>query len=60
MSMTQTSDQLQQQIWATEQEILDVIHQVCTEHGLRYSLAYGTLLGAVRLSLIHISEPTRP
>lgn len=48
MSMTQTSDQLQQQIWATEQEILDVIHQVCTEHGLRYSLAYGTLLGAVR------------
>lgn len=48
MSMTQTSDQLQRQIWATEQEILDVIHQVCTEHGLRYSLAYGTLIGAVR------------
>lgn len=48
MSMTQASDQLQQQIWATEQEILDVIHQVCTEHGLRYSLAYGTLIGAVR------------
>ena len=48
MSMTQTSDQLQQQIWATEQEILDVIHQVCTEHGLRDSLAYGTLIGAVR------------
>lgn len=48
MSMTQTSDQLQQQIWAVEQEILDVIHQVCTEHGLRYSLAYGTLIGAVR------------
>lgn len=46
--MTQTSDQLQRQIWAAEQEILDVIHQVCTEHGLRYSLAYGTLIGAVR------------
>lgn len=46
--MTQTSDQVQRQIWATEQEILDVIHQVCTEHGLRYSLAYGTLIGAVR------------
>ncbi len=46
--MTQTSDQLQRQIWATEQEILDVIHQICTEHGLRYSLAYGTLIGAVR------------
>lgn len=27
---------------------MDVIHQVCTEHGLRYSLAYGTLIGAVR------------
>lgn len=46
--MTQTPDQVQRQIWATEQEILDVIHQVCTEHGLRYSLAYGTLIGAVR------------
>lgn len=46
--MTQTSDQLQRQIWAAEQEILDVIHQVCTEHGLRYSLAYGSLIGAVR------------
>ena len=37
-----------QQVWATEQEILDVIHKVCTENGLRYSLAYGTLIGAVR------------
>lgn len=46
--MAQTSDQLQQQIWSTEQEILDVIHQICTEHGLRYSLAYGTLIGAMR------------
>ena len=46
--MKQISDQLQRQIWATEQEILDVIHQVCTEYGLRYSLAYGTLIGAVR------------
>ena len=40
--------QIQRRIWATEQEILDVIHQICTEHGLRYSLAYGTLIGAVR------------
>lgn len=46
--MAQTSDQIQQRVWAEEQEILDVIHQVCTEYGLRYSLAYGTLLGAVR------------
>ena len=36
------------QIWAAEQEILDVIHEVCTSHGLRYTLAYGTLIGAVR------------
>ena len=25
-----------------------MIHQICTKYGLRYSLAYGTLLGAVR------------
>ena len=37
-----------EQVWKVEQEILDVIHSVCTEHGLRYSLAYGTLIGAVR------------
>ena len=35
-------------IWKVELEILDEIDQVCTENGLRYSLAYGTLLGAVR------------
>lgn len=35
-------------VWAVEQEILDVIHQVCISNGLRYSLAYGTLIGAVR------------
>lgn len=35
-------------VWNTEREILDVVHRVCTENNLRYSLAYGTLLGAVR------------
>ena len=40
-------DQIQQ-VWAVEQEILDVIHRICAEHGLRYALAYGTLIGAVR------------
>ena len=35
-------------IWAAEQSILDAIDQVCTENHLRYSLGYGTLLGAVR------------
>ncbi len=35
-------------IWNVELEILDEIDRVCTENGLKYSLAYGTLLGAVR------------
>lgn len=35
-------------VWKTEQEILDLIDRVCQENGLRYSLAYGTLIGAVR------------
>lgn len=35
-------------IWKVELEILDEIDRVCTENGLRYSLAYGTLLGAAR------------
>lgn len=41
-------EDLQKRLWETEQEILDVIHNVCNENHLRYSLAYGTLLGAVR------------
>lgn len=40
-------DQIEQ-VWQTEQEILDVIHWICTEQGLRYTLSYGTLIGAVR------------
>ena len=39
---------IQHQLWKTELEILDVIDKVCVENRLRYSLAYGTLLGAVR------------
>ena len=35
-------------IWKTEIEILDEIADVCKKHNLKYSLAYGTLLGAVR------------
>lgn len=35
-------------IWDAEQSILDEIDKVCRENNLRYSLAYGTLLGAVR------------
>lgn len=41
-------DEIQVRLWKTEQEILDVVHELCTANGLRYSLAYGTLLGAVR------------
>ena len=37
-----------QGIWNVEQDILDKIDGFCKEHGLKYSLAYGTLLGAVR------------
>ena len=39
---------IQKKLWDIEQQILDVIDKVCSENGLRYSLAYGTLLGAVR------------
>ncbi len=35
-------------LWDVEQDILDVLDRICREHGLRYSLAYGTLLGAIR------------
>lgn len=35
-------------IWNVELEILDEIDRLCRENGLRYSLAYGTLLGAIR------------
>lgn len=41
-------ENVQKQLWKTEQEILDVFHEVCVQNGLSYSLAYGTLLGAVR------------
>ena len=36
------------EVWAAEQTILDEIDRVCSAAGLRYSLAYGTLIGAVR------------
>ena len=35
-------------VWKTELEIIDEIHRICLENNLKYSLAYGTLLGAVR------------
>ena len=44
------SDNIISDVWKIEQEILDVVHSVCVENNLRYSLAFGTLLGAVRHS----------
>lgn len=38
----------QRRIWNVEMEILDVIDKVCRENGIKYSLAYGSMLGAVR------------
>lgn len=35
-------------VWDAELEILDAVDTVCRKHGLRYSIAYGTMLGAVR------------
>lgn len=35
-------------IWAIELESLDEIDRICKKYNLRYTLAYGTLLGAVR------------
>lgn len=45
--MTDLQEQIKQ-VWQVEQEILDVIHGVCDAHKLRYTLAYGTLIGAMR------------
>ena len=35
-------------LWDTELEILDVIHQVCVDNHLRYTLACGTAIGFAR------------
>lgn len=35
-------------LWQVETEILDVIHDFCAKNCIKYSIAYGTLLGAVR------------
>lgn len=37
-----------QELWACEREILDVFDEVCRRNGLRYALAGGTLIGAIR------------
>ena len=45
---TQYSKQQIDRIRTTEVEILDVIVELCDKFSLKYSLAYGTLIGAVR------------
>lgn len=35
-------------VWDVELEIMDVIHRICEENNLRYSLGFGSLIGAVR------------
>lgn len=41
-------DKMLPQVKACELEILQVVHNFCKENGIKYSLAYGTMLGAVR------------
>ena len=45
--MTSTAISIEK-VWQAQQDILDTIHQICRQHHLRYSIAYGTLIGAVR------------
>ena len=44
----QNIDECIKNVWLQEQDILNVVHKVCVEHNLKYSLIFGTLLGAVR------------
>lgn len=37
-----------QELRVVQMNILQNVHEFCTKHDIRYSLAYGTLLGAVR------------
>jgi len=46
--VTKFDIETQHRLWDVEMEILDVIDKVCRENDIKYSLAYGTMLGAVR------------
>ena len=41
-------NELMQKVQQTEIEILDIVAAICEKNHLKYSLAYGTLIGAVR------------
>lgn len=46
--MNMERDIILRKVQKVELEILDIVHKVCVENQLKYSLAYGTLIGAVR------------
>lgn len=41
-------DDIFTQVHEVELEIMDLVHKICQKYDIRYSLFYGTLLGAVR------------
>ncbi|WP_288617925.1 phosphorylcholine transferase LicD [uncultured Eubacterium sp.] len=42
------NEDIKHKIWACEMQILDVFDDICRKNNLKYSLAYGTLIGAIR------------
>ena len=46
--MTEKENEILAQIQQAELEIMDRFDAFCTAHGLRYSMIYGTLIGALR------------
>ena len=43
-----TVSEMMKRAWAATLEVLEVIDNVCKEHDIKWSIMYGTLLGAVR------------
>lgn len=41
-------DELLPKVKQTELEILQIVHDFCLENNIKYSLAYGTMIGAIR------------
>jgi phosphorylcholine metabolism protein LicD len=39
---------MMKKIWAAQVDVLDFLNAYCKKHGIRWFMAYGTLLGAVR------------
>ena len=45
-----TVSEKRKKIWATQLELLSKVDEICKKHGLKYYVANGTLLGAVKYS----------